>query len=125
MQPVQKIGAVEGKGLQADRGFGRISRHVLLVDLKQLNYLELEPGDLRENITVDGLAIDCLPVGTKLIAGDVILEIVNICHPCNKLEKIRPGLMEASRGIRGMLANIESGGSIREGALISIMEETS
>ena len=122
MQSVEVVHAVAEKGLRGDLSFGRRSRQVLLVDNKQISSLELEPGDLRENITTDGLAIDSLPPGTLLKSGDVILKIVDVCTPCNKLEGIRPGLMEAAEGVRGMLAVVEKSGTLSVGATIKQYE---
>lgn len=122
MQPMRSVDAVTRKGLRNDQAFGRTSRQVLLVDLDQLTTLGLKPGALRENITVAGLTLDTLPVGTRLKAGEVLLEIVKACHPCSKLEDIRPGLKEASEGIRGMLAVVERGGVLVEGNPIEVIE---
>jgi MOSC domain-containing protein YiiM len=122
MHNVPELDAVANKGLKGDQAFGRKSRQVLLVDLSQLDKLGLNPGDLRENITVDGLPLDSLPLGTKLLAGEVVLRIVENCDPCSKLETIRPGLMLASKGKRGMLAVIEKGGLLSEGSPITCLE---
>lgn len=118
MRPVDVVHAVAEQGLEGDLSFGRRSRQVLIVDNKQVSRLGLEPGDLRENITISGLEIDSLPAGSRLESGGVILRIVDVCTPCEKLEGIRPGLMEAAEGVRGMLAIVEHGGELRIGSAI-------
>ncbi len=115
MQSMEAITAVSGKGLQGDQAYGRKSRQVLIVDLEKVQALDLKPGDLRENITIDGMDVDSLPIGSLLQAGEVIIRIVDICDPCEKLENIRPGLMGASKDMRGMLAVIERGGILQQG----------
>jgi MOSC domain-containing protein YiiM len=122
MQSVDLLYAVADKGLQGDQSFGRRSRQVLLVDFEQISVLKLQPGDLRENITMEGLAIDSLPPGTRLQSGEVILKIVDVCTPCEKLEGIRPGLMEAAEGVRGMLAVVEKSGVLSTGTTIKRCE---
>ena len=121
MQPTSTIDAVAEKGLRGDQSYGRRSRQVLLVDLEQLRSLKLHPGDLRENITVSGLKLDSLPIGSQLRSGEVVLEIVDVCDPCSKLEDIRPGLMKASENMRGMLAIVKHSGTIRPGEPITLL----
>ncbi|MGD2057706.1 MAG: MOSC domain-containing protein [Anaerolineales bacterium] len=121
MQAVETLSTVEGKGIEGDQAFGRRSRQVLLIDLDQLEALNVQPGDLRENITVSGLPLDSFPPGSKLKSGQVLLKIVDLCDPCEKLEEIRPGLMQAADGIRGMLAIVEKGGKLQIGDPISVL----
>lgn len=122
MRVVQVISTIKGKGIEKDQAFGRRSRQVLIVDLEQLKALNLQPGDLRENITVSGLPLDSLPPGSILKSGQVHLEIVTVCTPCEELEKIRPGLMQAAEGIRGMLAVVNKGGRLQIGDSIAVYE---
>jgi MOSC domain-containing protein YiiM len=123
MQAVQVLSTIEGKGIEKDQAFGRRSRQVLIVDLEQLKALDLQPGDLRENITVSGLPLDSLPPGSILKSGQVHLEIVAVCTPCEELEKIRPGLMQAAEGIRGMLAVVNKGGRLKIGDSIAVNQQ--
>jgi MOSC domain-containing protein YiiM len=88
-----------------------------------LETLDLAPGDLRENITVQGVSIDSLQPDTLLQSGEVILKIVDICDPCKKLEDIRPGLMQAAVGMRGMLAVVIRGGQLNNAAPVMIVQE--
>jgi MOSC domain-containing protein YiiM len=44
--------------------------------------------------------------------------VSEICHPCDQLEKIRPGLRREMRGRRGMLCRVLEGGTIRRGDTI-------
>lgn len=121
MQAKSVLNAVADQGLEGDQAYGRRSRQVLLVDLEVLRKLHLEPGDLRENVVISGLPVDSLPIGTRLQAGEVLLEIIDTCAPCKKLEDIRPGLMTESENMRGMLAVVERGGTLREGDPITLL----
>jgi MOSC domain-containing protein YiiM len=120
MQATQQLEAVAGKGLQGDRTFGRPSRQVLLVDDSILKKFKLEPGALRENITVQHLTIDALEPGTKLAIGTSLLQITGPCDPCSKMDAIRAGLQSELKGQRGMLANVVQSGLIAIGDTISI-----
>jgi MOSC domain-containing protein YiiM len=91
---------------------------VLLVDRETLEAMDLRPGIVRENITTDGIDVNSLVPNQELRIGEVRLEVSEICHPCDQLEKIRPGLRREMRGRRGMLCRVLEGGVIRRGDTI-------
>ena len=93
-------------------------RQVLLVDRETLEAMELQPGIVRENITTDGIDVNSLAQNQELHIGEVRLQVSEICHPCDQLEKIRPGLRREMRGRRGMLCQVLEGGIIRRGDTI-------
>ena len=93
-------------------------RQVLLVDRETLEAMELQPGIVRENITTDGIDVNSLAQNQLLRIGEVRLEVSEICHPCDQLEKIRPRLRREMRGRRGMLCRVLEGGMIRRGDAI-------
>jgi MOSC domain-containing protein YiiM len=91
------------------------TRQVLLVDMETLRAMDLAPGMLRENITTEGLAVNALKAGQKLRVGEVELEVSVVCEPCELMEVIRPGLMAALVGRRGMMCRVVTGGTVRQG----------
>ena len=112
MREVQSVSAVAGQGLEGDASFGRSRRQVLLVDQSILAEFNLHPGQTRENIALAGLSLTGLPAGTRLHIGAAILEVTGDCTPCALMDSIRPGLREAIRGQRGLLARVHQGGII-------------
>jgi MOSC domain-containing protein YiiM len=90
-------------------------RQVLLVDRETLEAMDLRPGVVRENITTDGIDVNGLALKQELRIGEVRLQVSEICHPCDQLEKVRPGLRREMRGRRGMLCSVLEGGMIRRG----------
>jgi len=109
----------------ADAGFEGCSharpgskRQVLLVDRETLEIMNLSPGIIRENITTEGIDVNCLGLGQTLRVGAVRLEVSMPCAPCELMEKIRPGLQNELKGRRGMLCRVIKGGAIRCGDLI-------
>ena len=90
-------------------------RQVLLVDRETLEAMDLQPGIIRENITTDGLNVNSLRIGQLLRVGEAQLEVSEVCHPCNLMEAIRPGLRKELWGRRGMLCRVREGGVIRRG----------
>ena len=121
-QPMRRVSsarALEQRGLEGDRHAARPKggkRQVLLLEARAHAELALPPGALKENVVVEGLALESLPVGQRLRLGDgVLLELTGECEPCRKLESIRPGLEAAAKGRRGQLARVLVGGTVAEG----------
>ena len=112
MQEVASVEAVAGQGLEGDASFGHPRRQVLLVDQSNLDEFRLEPGQTRENIVVTGLSLVEIPAGTRLRVGRALLEVTGDCTPCGQMDSIRPGLRNAIRGRRGLLARVLEGGRI-------------
>lgn len=124
--PVESLEAVEGKGFKGDRCFGEAKRQVLFVSTQYLEELGLEPGTLREQISVDLPGLQELPLGTIVRVGDVEFEITADCTPCVNMAK-RLGeepkqFIERSLKKRGMLANVRTSGTIRVGDPVLVAE---
>ena len=120
MEARTRLSIVANKGISGDASFGRRTRQILLVASDTLASLNLNPGDLRENILIEGLAIDSLPPQTKLIIGDVTLGIIGPCQPCNQMDELREGLQEELQGRRGVLARALSDGQISVGDHVEV-----
>jgi MOSC domain-containing protein YiiM len=119
MEELQEAQVVNDFGLQgcAHARPGK-KRQVLLVDKETLEAMDLQPGILRENITTTGLNVNSLDIGQQLRVGKTLLEVSEICMPCDQMEKIRPGLRKELWGRRGMLCQVVEGGVIRRGDTI-------
>lgn len=122
IQPVQQLTAISGQGLEGDRHCNeRNVRQVLLMDKETLDELELEPGQIKENVTTTGLDLSQTQAGQVLFIGDeVTMEIVGECKPCDRMNAIRPGLREVLDHRRGMLATVINGGPIKVGDSIRV-----
>jgi MOSC domain-containing protein YiiM len=122
------VSAVEGKGIEGDWHFHRRDRAVLLMDQADLRDLDVRPGDLREQITLDLDGLMLLPPGTRLRLGEVTLELTKVCEPCTHIgEHVGVDDVESFRdrlrGRRGMLArvtSVEGGGRIRVGDRVEV-----
>lgn len=122
MRPVSAAEAVADHGLRGDAAFGRGRRQVLLVERETLDEFGLRAGDLRENMTVEGLRLTGLPLGTHVLVGGARLEVTGDCAPCDFIEAKRPGLRAALAGRRGTLFRVAEGGEIRVGDEVRIVE---
>ena len=108
-------------GLRDDRKAKAGSkRQVLLLDEATATAVDLQPGDLQENITVRGMDINQLVPGQRLRVGGALLEVTGPCTVCGELERIRGGLKEELRGGRGMLTRVLETGSARLGDRVTV-----
>ncbi|NTU61926.1 MAG: hypothetical protein HGB05_00670 [Chloroflexi bacterium] len=120
MKAVQSVTAITGYGLQDDANAGSSKRQVLLIERELLDEFHLPAGDVRENITVQGIQLAGMAEGTRVRAGNVLLEATLDCAPCQFIEDKRPGLRAAMMGKRGTLFKVIEGGEIKVGDGIEV-----
>ena len=83
---------------------------------------KVKPGDFAENLTVDGLEVMTLPVGTRLTVGaDVELEITQIGKTCHKGCAIREQVGDCVMPREGVFARVVRGGIVKQGDVIEVM----
>jgi MOSC domain-containing protein YiiM len=87
--PVAEATGRVGGGIEGDVHADRTSRAVLVVDRATLDALQLRSGDLREEITIEGLPdVTNLPVDTELRIGGVTLRVSGPCEPCTHIGEL-------------------------------------
>lgn len=123
MQPVNPARLIQDFGLEEDRHARAGSeRQLLLIEEETLQAMNLRIGEVKENLTTRGLDLTGLENGSILqIGSEVRLRITKPCLPCSRMDEIRPGLQRELDGRRGMLATVESGGSISVGDPIRVL----
>jgi MOSC domain-containing protein YiiM len=88
-RPVTEATARVGGGIEGDSHVTKQTRAVLVVDRATLDDLGLRPGDLREQVTTEGLSdVTMLAAGTRLRLGGVTLEVNGECEPCTHIGTI-------------------------------------
>ena len=125
MKEVAQANFITGQGMQGDRHLRsdglRAKRQVLIMDVETLKHFGLEPGQVRENVTLEGLDLSTISAGDRVSLGaDVVLEITGDCEPCARMDEIRPGLKEEIDGKRGVLAFVEKGGVVSIGSEVGV-----
>ena len=118
--PVDTARAVAAEGLEGDRSRNpRNLRQVLVMDQETLTHYGLQPGQVKENITVTGLDLAQAKQGNVFFIGSpddpVTLEVTGDCEPCQKMDAITPGLRAELQGRRGILTVVLQGGDIAVG----------
>jgi len=93
------------------------------IDKMRSRGLELKPGDFAENITIEGMNLHQLPVGTRLAIGDqVLLEISQIGKECHTACAIRRQVGQCIMPEEGIFARVLRGGKVRPGDKVIIGE---
>ncbi|MBV9170677.1 MAG: MOSC domain-containing protein [Chloroflexi bacterium] len=138
MQTLSEVSAVAGRGLQTDRYLERTgfysarptdpgAREVTLFESEVLQALQQEHGiqfaasEHRRNLTTRDIRLADL-VGQRFRVGDVLLEYVKDCPPCEHLEQVtgKPVLVPLlNRG--GIRARVLEGGTLRAGDAITVV----
>jgi MOSC domain-containing protein YiiM len=119
--PLERATAIADAGLDGDRHAKQGSRRqVLLIDAETLEHFGLAPGDVREQVTVRGLDLNGLRSGTRLRVGGAVLELAGPCAPCERMNEVRPGLMQAIGGRRGRFVRVMEAGSFAVGDAIEV-----
>ena len=96
---------------------------MLLASKAHLDAVGVEPGAIRENVTVEGADVQSWPVGQRVKVGEVLLEITMVCDPCHRMDELREGLRSELDDKRGMLAHIVEGGEIVVGDPIELVPD--
>jgi MOSC domain-containing protein YiiM len=139
-----------GLGVEGDAHLGetvkhrsRVARDPSQPNLRQVHLIHAElhdelraagfavsAGQMGENVTTRGLDLLGLPTGTRLHLGDTaVVEVTGLRNPCAQLDRIQPGLMEATLGrdeqgnlIRkaGVMAIVLADGELRPGDRIRV-----
>jgi MOSC domain-containing protein YiiM len=113
--------AIAGQGLEGCAHANPPRREVLFVSKEHLDSVNVEPGAVRENITVDGDDVQQWPIGQRVRAGEAEFEITMVCDPCHRMDELRDGLRAELDGKRGMLARVVESGEVAVGDEIELV----
>lgn len=135
---VSSVTAVAGRGLVGDRyylGCGSFNapqfdpsvREVTLIAAEAIAECNkrlgttLSPADFRRNIVTEG--VDLVPLeGKRFRIGEVTLRWVRSAPPCRYLSRLTgEDMMDGLKGIGGIRAVIETGGTISEGDALYVL----
>jgi MOSC domain-containing protein YiiM len=117
----ERIKAIEGFGFEGCAHANPPKREVLFVSKQHLDSVDVEPGAIRENITVEGDDVEKWPIGQRVRAGEAEFEITMVCDPCHRMDELRQGLRAELQGKRGMLARVTQSGEVAVGDEITLV----
>jgi MOSC domain-containing protein YiiM len=124
---VPRARLVVEQGLEGDAHAEGGHRQVSLLSLASIDKMvalgaRVKPGDFAENLTVDGLEVMTLPVGTVLKVGaDVELVITQIGKTCHKGCAIRELVGDCVMPREGVFARVSKGGEVKPGDAVEVL----
>ncbi len=88
-EPVDSVRVLVNHGIEGDAHAGAWHRQISLlaqesIDSMRAQGLDLAPGAFAENITTQGIDLAGLPIGTRLVSGEVELEVTQIGKKCHR-----------------------------------------
>ncbi len=120
---------IENFGLEGDAHAGKWHRQVSLLaresaDIMRKNGVNIKDGDFGENIVTEGIELKSLPIGTVLkIDKNIIMRVTQIGKVCHDRCAIYYAAGDCIMPREGVFAEILTGGTIKAGDEITILEK--
>lgn len=148
--PVAAIRLLAGLGVDGDAHAGETVQHrsrkrwrPQLPNLRQVHLIheelhddlraagfEIGPGTMGENVLVRDVDLLGLPSGARLTLGaEAVVEVTGLRSPCVQLDRLQPGLMEATLDrdadgelirLAGGMSVVVAGGEVRPGDPVAV-----
>lgn len=122
---IPEVNIVEGWGLENDAHGGNWHRQVSLLSYEKIQEFqnrgaEITPGAFGENLIVEGFDFANLPVGSRFVSGDVILEMTQIGKECHNHCEIYKKMGDCIMPREGVFAKVIKGGHLKKGDTIDL-----
>lgn len=123
---VHSITLIEDYGIEGDAHAGKWHRQVSLLSWDKIEEFrqrgaEVIDGAFGENLVVQGIDFSSLPVGTKFICNDVILQLTQIGKKCHQGCTIFQQMGDCIMPREGVFTKVLHGGVISEGDNLEIL----
>ncbi|MGL6294513.1 MOSC domain-containing protein [Eubacterium aggregans] len=114
-------------GIEGDAHAGNWHRQVSLLSYERIAAFNAQGADVvdgafGENLVVEGFDFSTLPVGTRFVCGEVILEMAQIGKECHNHCEIRKKMGTCIMPTQGVFAKVIHGGEIAVGDTIERIE---
>ena len=119
---------IEDYGIEGDAHAGPGKRQVSLMAQESVDEMKertgikgLTEGIFAENLTTEGLELYTLEIGTRLKAGETILEVTQIGKECHSGCAIMKQVGQCIMPKQGIFTRVVTGGIIRPGDTIEVL----
>jgi uncharacterized protein YdeI (YjbR/CyaY-like superfamily) len=125
--PLDSASLVPGYGIEGDRKGGNPRRNLNLMSFETLEMLRQEgfstlPGQMGEQIVVQGMELGNLTLGDRLqIGDDACVEVINQRTGCQRFEQIQGKSPKLAAGRMGVMAKVVTGGKIAVGDPVKLL----
>lgn len=124
-QEVPEIRLKKSHGIIGDAHAGEWHRQVSLlgnesVDKMRETLPHISVGAFAENILTEGITLYDLPIGTRLLVGEALLEVTQIGKSCHKGCEIRQLVGDCVMPREGIFAIVVEEGTVRSGDAITL-----
>ena len=118
---------IEDFGIEGDAHAGKWHRQVSLLSHDRIEEFrkrgaQVEDGAFGENLVVEGIDFKTLPIGTRFLCNDVILELTQIVKECHHGCAIFQAMGDCIMPREGVFCRVIRGGTIKEGDMLEIMK---
>lgn len=127
----EKVNIIEGNfikdfGIENDAHGGNWHRQVSLISFDKIKEFNnkgaaVDFGDFGENLVVEGIDFRTLPIGTKFVCNNVILELTQIGKECHDRCAIYDKIGDCIMPREGVFAVVIEGGKISVGDNLEII----
>lgn len=124
--PQEQVVLVAETGVAGDAHAGPWHRQVSLLAMESIERMrvagaDVSPGDFGENFTTEGVVVHELPVGTRLRAGDTLLEVTQIGKVCHDRCAIYHQVGDCVMPREGIFVRVLQGGVVRPGDRLEVL----
>ena len=117
---IEEANIIVDWGIEGDAHGGKWHRQISLlsqekVDAFKAKGADIHPGSFGENLIVEGFDFSAMPVGTRFVIGDVVLEMTQIGKECHNHCVIYKKMGDCIMPREGVFAEVVEGGHIKVG----------
>ena len=117
---IEEANIIKDWGIEGDAHGGKWHRQISLLSKEKVDDFkakgaDIHPGSFGENLIVEGFDFSSMPVGTRFVIGDVILEMTQIGKECHNHCVIYKKMGDCIMPREGVFAEVVEGGHIKVG----------
>ena len=123
--PVDSVEVKVDHGIVGDAHARNWHRQISLLGIESINKmiekgLDLAPGAFAENITTEGIDLANLPIGTRLVSGEVEMEVTQIGKKCHSKCEIFHKIGDCVMPKEGIFVKVIVPGTLNKDASLEI-----